>query len=90
MTEEELRPVQSDSLHYPDQIVTFQKIMEWKEKQEQLTEEQLRKVGDYLTLKKEVENCWIKEDKKRFIRVKNFLKTQSHVLTDVEKLEMVA
>ena len=46
--------MQDKGLHYPDNIVTFQRIMDWKEDQEELSEKQLMKAGDYLTLKKEV------------------------------------
>lgn len=80
--------MQNRSLHYPDELVTYKQIMEWKDSQEELTEAQLRKAGDYLTLKKQVEGKWMGKDKKRFIQVKNLLKTHSNVISDLERIKV--
>lgn len=56
--------------------------MEWKQQEDDLSEEQRQKTADYLTMKKRVEHKWSKEDKKRFLKVEKLLKTQKSVLAD--------
>lgn len=75
------------NLFYPNSIVTFRKIMEWEKQGDDLSEEQRQKTADYLTIKKQVEHKWSKEDKKRFLKVKKLLKTQKSVIASSEEVE---
>lgn len=67
-----------DSLHYPDQILTFSTIKNWNK---DLSEKQIAQIGDYLTLKKAVEHKWSDNDRKKFLQAKRILSTQNSVIT---------
>ena len=69
------------NLHFPNSLVTYQQIMDWKNEGRELSKEQRQKAADYLTLKKQVKHKWSTEDKKKFLKVKKFLKTQKSVIS---------
>jgi hypothetical protein len=75
------------NLHFPDSIVTYRQILNWKNQGNELCEEQRQKISDYLILKKQVEHKWSKEDKKRFLKAKKFLESQKSVINQVKEVE---
>lgn len=71
----------ASALHFKDEVITFKTIEHWIEGGKDLEDKQVKLLADYLTRKKRMQDNWLEDDRKKFLRAKRFLAKQKEVVS---------